>query len=208
MAAVFENETKRRQRAGNVVAPTGRPSRRGEWTAEPSLARNFAGLAGRIDGKLQFLPIVTPLQTFLHHQLLAATRSQAEKIDLAPLRFSIAKNSYREPEIVLVRLERLPHRRRPINGADLVMEIVNGSKEDRDRDLIAKRRDDPKARLPESWIVGPDAKTITMLALPAKGAKCKLHGQFRPGQTATPKLHEGLLVDVAACFAAGKGKQT
>ena len=41
------------------------------------------------------------------------------------------------------------------SGADLVMEVVSGGREDRKRDLVTKRRDYARANIPEYWIVDP-----------------------------------------------------
>jgi Uma2 family endonuclease len=217
MSAVSENKTKRRRRREGFVSPSCRPLRRGEWTAETYLARDFEGLVEFVDGKPAFLPMATPfhrdLQLFLYHQLLAATRtrSHAAKIYWAPLRISIDNNRYRDPGMVLagrvlVRPEHVPNRHRPVVGADRVMEIDNGSKGDRDQDLIVKRQNDAQARIPEYGIVDPETETIAFFTLPTRGAKYKLHGEFKPGRTATSKLLDGFAVNVAACFAAGKGE--
>jgi Uma2 family endonuclease len=85
------------------------------------------------------------------------------------------------------------------------MEIVSGSKVDRERDLIEKRSDYAQAAIPEYWIVDPETETITVLTLPAGQTEYAVHGEFKPGQQATSKLLDGFTVDVAACFAAGKG---
>lgn len=207
-----------------VISPTGRPSQRGEptwelaaqyprqgeWTVAQYLARHFEGLVEYVDGKLEFLPMVTPfhqdLQMFLYHQLLAATLNKHPgTIYLAPLRLFVEGPRYREPDIALVRPEHIPNRKRPVIGADLVMEVVSGSQDDRDRDLIEKRKDYAVAQIPEYWIVDPETETITVLTLPAGQAEYAVHGEFKPGQTAASKLLEGFTVEVTACFAAGKG---
>lgn len=207
-----------------IASPTGRPSQRGEWTwelvtqfprqgewtEESYLARDFEGLVEFVDGKLEFLPMVTPfhqdLQMFLYRLLLSATyQRHPGTIYLAPLRLYVDGSRYREPDIVLVRPEHIPHRKRPVIGADLVMEVVSGSKDDRDRDFIEKRKDYAQARIPEYWIVDPETETITVLTLPDGATEYVVHGEFKPAQTATSKLLDGFTVDVTACFAAGKG---
>ncbi len=184
--------------------------RQGEWTEEEYLSRSFEGLVEYVDGVLEFLPMVTPLhqdiQMFLYHQLLAATFGKtAGKIYLAPLRVRIPCGRHREPDISLVRPEHIPSRRRPVIGADLVMEIVSGAPEDRERDFIEKRIDYADTHIPEYWIVDPETETVTVLTLSAGANEYTEHGVFRAGETATSVLLPGFTVDLTACFAAGKG---
>ena len=84
------------------------------------------------------------------------------------------------------------------------MEIVSESKDDRERDVVEKRKDYAQAGIPEYWIVDPETETITVLTLLAGQTEYAVHGEFKPGRTATSKLLDGFAVDVAACFAAGK----
>src|SRR5262245_54849574 len=90
-------------------------------------------------------------------------------------------------------------------GADLVMELVSGDPKDRKRDLLIKPRQYAAARIPEYWIIEPDAKFIRVLTL--HGKTYKLHGNFRPGTTATSVLLPGFQVAVDAVLAAGKAKK-
>jgi Uma2 family endonuclease len=85
-------------------------------------------------------------------------------------------------------------------GADLCMEILSGGAEDRRRDLEEKRAEYAAAGIPEYWIVDPEQTRITVLTL--DGADYRLHGEFKPGDTATSVLLPGFEVDVRECFAA------
>jgi Uma2 family endonuclease len=92
------------------------------------------------------------------------------------------------------------------HGADGIMEILsNDDPEWRHLDLVTKRREYAQAGVSEYWIVDPETETITVLTLPAGQTEYAVHGEFKPGQTATSKLLDGFTVDVTACFAAGKG---
>ena len=69
------------------------------------------------------------------------------------------------------------------DGADLVMEIVSDGKRDRDRDLISKRAEYARAGIPEYWLIEPNERRITVLAL--QDGNYRIHGEFGPGSRAT-----------------------
>jgi Uma2 family endonuclease len=83
-------------------------------------------------------------------------------------------------------------------GADLVLEIVSGNKEDRRRDLVIKRQEYAKAGIPEYWIVDPREGRITVLRL--AGNRYAVHGIYSKGQTASSALLSGFSVDVKEVF--------
>ena len=119
-----------------------------------------------------------------------------------PVRFSAAH--YRMPDISFFQPHRIKDKRRPPKGADLVMEVVGPGAENRERDLVIKRRGYAKAKVREYWIIDPATKTITVLTL--SGKSYNVHGVFKPGEVATSKLLKGFEVVVSDVFAAGKGK--
>ena len=86
------------------------------------------------------------------------------------------------------------------------MEIVSGSADDRERDLVLKRADYSAVGIPEYWIVDPETESITVLVLRDGTDKYTEHGVFHPGQQATSILLPGFAVDVEICFAAGRGE--
>ncbi len=208
-----------------ALTPTGRPSQRGEptwelarqfpwqgeWTVVEYLARHFEGLVEFVDGRLEFLPMVTRRHQDLLEMLYDLLRDFTRRTKFpgkpyfAPLRIRVTSTRFREPDLCLPGPQDLGEADGPLLGARLVMEIVSGSKVDRERDLIEKRRDYAVAQIPEYWIVDPETETITVLTLPAGETEYIVHGEFRPGQIATSKLLDGLTVDVTACFSAGKG---
>jgi Uma2 family endonuclease len=108
---------------------------------------------------------------------------------------------FREPDVVFMLAE---HASRITEdywiGADLVMEVVSSSDNDRRRDLVEKREEYAKARIPEYWIVDPELGQITVLVL--DGPAYAVHGTFARGQQATSKLLPGFSVDVTAALAA------
>src|SRR5262249_25430488 len=83
--------------------------------------------------------------------------------------------------------------------ADLVMEVVSGTPEDRKRDYVRKRREYAKARISEYWIVDPEDKEITVLTL--EGKSYKIHGRFGKGEASASSVLPGFSVDVSEALA-------
>ena len=78
-------------------------------------------------------------------------------------------------------------------GADLVVEVV--SPDDPERDYVQKRADYAELRIPEYWIVDPQADTITVLAL--DGDRYVDHGVFGLGDVASSATLGGLRTSVS-----------
>ena len=204
------------------LAPRRRPSRRGEptwelggdapaqghWSEQDYLSREFDGLVEYVDGVLEFLPMPTWshqfIVDFLHTLLKHHVRSRGLGVTaFAPLRVRVGQNRYREPDVLFVSRARVKALQNPAEGADLVMEVVSSTAEDRSRDFVEKRIDYAAAGIPEYWIVDPETETITVLTLPAGATEYDVSGEYKPGQTAVSVLLPGFAVDVSACFAAG-----
>src|SRR5205823_5265149 len=98
------------------------------------------------------------------------------------------------PDVLYVRPERVLDRHRPTVGADLVMEVVSGDVDARQRDLEEKREEYAQARIAEYWIVDPQERNITVLFL--EGTEYRVHGVFGLGARATSVLLPGFSVSV------------
>jgi Uma2 family endonuclease len=122
----------------------------------------------------------------------------------APLPVRLGRGKFREPDISYIERRRIKDMHTPPEGADLLVEVVSPGDESREHDLVTKRRDYAKAGVREYWIVDPEEKAITVLAL--SGKAFKVHGVFKPGEDATSKLLKGFKVAVSDVFAAGEGK--
>lgn len=185
----------------------------GDWTEEDYLAleRNngnwMVELAG---GRLEVLPMPN-----LRHQRIVkwlgraiddfAFPEKTGEIAFAPLPVRLFPGQIREPDILYFETHHVADDEdQPLNGADLVIEVVSPGAKNRKRDLETKRREYAKAKIPEYWIVDPVTKTITVLTLSRRGYK--VHGEFKPGEVATSKLLRGLKVAVTEVFAAGEDK--
>jgi Uma2 family endonuclease len=178
----------------------------GEWHESEYLALNTNRLIDFDHGYLEFLPMPT-----ISHQLIVAylyellrayvLQSQAGKVLFAPLPVRLWPKKYREPDIVFLSAERLEQLTGDYpEGADVVMEVVSGSDEDRERDLVTKREEYALAGIAEYWIVDPEHSQIIVLRL--DGERYMVHGEFETGEQATSALLDGFSVNVDAVFAA------
>jgi Uma2 family endonuclease len=174
----------------------------GLWTEEIYLAltNHTSRLIEFTDGYVDVLPMPTrkhqAISLFLLLKLLAFIRPLGV-VYYAPLRLQIRPRVYREPDLLLLRDAGDPRNQNTFwLGADLVVEIV--SPDDPERDTVEKVADYAEARIPEYWIVNPDAATITVLRL--NGAAYVEHGVFGRGEMATSALLPGFSVDVSAAL--------
>jgi len=136
------------------------------------------------------------LQTFI------TPRKLGEAL-FASLRVRIREGKFREPDIVFMLAEHCDRAGEEYwEGADLVMEVVSKDPESRRRDLEDKPLDYAEAGIPEYWIVDPQEKQITVLAL--EGEQYIQHGKFTPGEQASSRLLDGFAVDVENVFQAAK----
>ncbi len=184
----------------------------GHWTEDEYL--DFEESSGNqmvelVNGFLEFLPMPD-----LFHQGIVkytlrrlddfVTENEEGEVVFAPCPIRLWEGHMREPDIFFVKAHRIKDRRQPPEGADLAIEVPSPGEENHKRDLQTKRRVYAKAKIPEYWIIDAETETITVLTL--SGKTYKVHGKFKPGQQATSKLLPGFALDVAAVFAAGRGK--
>jgi Uma2 family endonuclease len=124
---------------------------------------------------------------------------------MAPLPVRLFRGGIREPDIMYFQVRRiLDADWRPLDGADLVMEVPSRGRKNRERDLHTKREEYARAKIPEYWIVDPATKTISVLTL--SGKSYKIHGVYKLGVQAASKLLKGFKVAVSDVFAAGERK--
>ncbi len=125
------------------------------------------------------------------------------EVFFAPLPIRLWAGKYRDPDVVFLKPGRISDPRRQPEGADLAVEVVNEGEEDRQRDLITKRREYAEAGIAEYWIVNPQAETVLVQVL--NGAAYRVQGEFPRGTTATSVLLPSFAVNVSAVFDAGLG---
>jgi len=184
--------------------------RQGAWTEADFIALDASCLVELNQGVLEF-----PEMPSLAHQIIQkklsrvlddyVTRNRLGEVLNAPTAIRLPEGQLREPDVVFLAQARLPSNLDEIpDGADLAIEIVSPTLKSRKHDLVTKRLEYAQATIPEYWIVDPETETITVLTLPAGQTEYAVHGEFKPGQTANSKLLDGFMVDVTACFVAGK----
>lgn len=160
------------------------------------------------DGFIEVLPMPTTshqrIMAYLYRVLVAFVEaSNLGEVFFHGIRARLRPGKIREPDLIFVKTEHADRvGERYWTGADLVAEIVSGSKEDRRRDLQVKRREYARASISEYWIVDPKEARITVLRL-SRG-KYAVHGRFGRGQQATSALLKGFGVSVDAVLS-GKG---
>jgi Uma2 family endonuclease len=176
----------------------------GEWPEWEYLALPGNRLVEFDNGFIEVLPMPT---TFHQEILFYLWQTLNEfvvarhlgKVLGAALPIRLWKGKFREPDILFMlarHAERIEEQY--WRGADLVMEVVSGDRESRRRDLIEKRREYARARIPEYWIVDPQKREITVLRL--SQGKYLVHGKFGKGETASSHLLKGFEVAVDFVF--------
>jgi Uma2 family endonuclease len=176
----------------------------GHVKEEEYLALNGNYLVEFDNGVIEVLPMPTT-----SHQLIIGylyglltsfvSRRKLGTVLFAALRVRLWPGKFREPDLVFMLKQ---HKDRMGDafweGADLVMEVVSGGKEDRRRDLVIKRKEYARAGIPEYWIVDPREGHITVLRL--EGKRYAVHGIYSKGQVATSDLLPGFNADVKEVF--------
>jgi Uma2 family endonuclease len=176
----------------------------GSWTEEEYLALETNHLVEFSNGFIEVLPMPTTshqmMVAYLYGLVLAfvSTRNLGTVL-FAPLRIRLKADKFREPDIAFMLKENADQITDGFwSGADLVMEVVSGTKKDRRRDLVVKRKEYAKAGIAEYWIIDPEEERITVLRL--SGKRYVVHGNFDKGAQATSHLLPGLSVNVPECL--------
>jgi Uma2 family endonuclease len=177
----------------------------GTWSEEEYLGLPGNRLVEFSNGYLEVLPMPTmshqELVVYLYGLLHTfVSFHDLGKVLVAALRVQLWPGKFREPDVVFMLKRNFRRMGEEFwDRADLVMEVVSGGPEDRRRDLVIKRREYARARIPEYWIIDPQKGTITVLRL--AGKRYTVHGAFGSGDQATSHLLPGFVVEVTAAFA-------
>ena len=130
----------------------------GFWTTEQylRLSDHTRMLMEFTDGVIEVLALPTDRhQTILEFLFLlfhSYIQPKGGKILFAALRLAIRPNTFREPDLILLRDANDPRRQNRFwLGADLVVEAV--SEDDPERDTVDKVADYAEAKIPEYWII-------------------------------------------------------
>jgi Uma2 family endonuclease len=170
----------------------------GSWSEEEFLELTGNRLVELCQGVVEVLPMPTDSHQAMVAFLYAALHAFASarglgKVRFAPLRLRLGPGKFREPDILFLGAER-DHLRgeKYWSGADVVMEVV--SDDDRQRDLVIKRREYAAAGIDEYWIVDPLEQRITVLC--REGEHYIEHGAFASGQQASSARLPGFALAV------------
>jgi Uma2 family endonuclease len=176
----------------------------GAWSEEEYLGLETNHLVEFSNGSIEVLPMPT-----LSHQLIVmflyraldrfVQKHQLGIVLVAPLPVRLWKAKYREPDVFFLLARHMSLLKEEYSTrADLVMEVVIGSAEDRRRDLVTKKREYAKAKVSEYWIIDPQKELIRVLRL--AGKKYLVHGEFSKGEVAISHLLPGFSADVTEVF--------
>ena len=176
----------------------------GDWSVENYLALDCVMMVEYSDGFVRVLPMPSLLHQWIARFLFLAlerfvSERQLGEVFFAPLPVRLTPTKYREPGIVFVRPERVRTMMGQPDGADLVVEVVSDGKESHERDYVEKRAEYAAAGISEYWIVDPERRTITVLALVDRAYR--EHGVFQSSDLASSLLLDGFSVRVDDVFA-------
>jgi Uma2 family endonuclease len=183
----------------------------GTWTVDEYLALTDKTnrLIEFVDGGLEFLPMPTRIHQRIVKYLLFLLSAFVDERKLGEvlpggIRVRTESGKFRIPDVIFLSAasETAWGGNQFFEGADLAVEVVSEDDDSHKRDYDTKLAEYAAAGIPEYWIVDPQEKRITVLALPAGATTYVEHGVFRSGDVATSKLLADFAVDVEATFAA------
>ena len=124
------------------------------------------------------------------------TSRRLGEVFFAPLPVRLWDEKYREPDLVFLRQDRGDFGKYP-DGADLVVEILCDSPNNRKRDMETKVSEYQQARIQEYWIVDPVQSILMVHELVESRYVVE---SFSSGQIAKSRMLDGFSVDVADLF--------
>lgn len=173
----------------------------GQWSEVEYLELDSNRLVEFTDGHIEVLPMPTFSHQRLTHWLLQRLHNFVESRGLgevlfAPLPIRVAPRIYREPDILFLATEHADWEEEQCSaGADLVVEVVSpGNKK---RDLVQKRAEYARAKIPEYWIVNPQDESVCVLNLKTRVYEER---RFVAGEVATSRVLAGFQVAVSDLF--------
>ncbi|MDE0631729.1 MAG: Uma2 family endonuclease [Caldilineaceae bacterium] len=172
----------------------------GAWSEQEYLALDTNRRVEFDSGFVEVHDLPTDQHQAIISYFIVILRTLAKQIGgverAAGLRLRLWDQKYREPDIVFLRDRNSSLRHENYwEGADLAIEIVSASLEDREQDLVAKRIEYAQAGIQEYWIVDPAEETVTVLSL--TGDVYSEHGFFGRGDVVTSSLLPELTLPVS-----------
>jgi Uma2 family endonuclease len=178
----------------------------GEWTEEQYLALPIPHRFELVDGRLEALPMPSWFHALISEYIYDCLKEYLKnnpvgRVVPSAIFVRLWQRQIRLPDLTFCFHEHMAvNRKKAQDGADLVIEVVSGEEKDRNRDLVEKPLVYAKAGITESWIVDPDTRSITVLALDGD----REAGKYIDGQTAASALLPGFVVDVTQAFQAAE----
>jgi Uma2 family endonuclease len=114
---------------------------------------------------------------------------------LAPYPVRVGRGRFREPDVVFC-FDEARNGDDFATKPDLVAEVFS---QDRDRDLVKKRREYAAAGIPEYWVIDSERERVLVLAL--RGTRYVAHGEYGRGERAVSKVIKGFGIDAATLLA-------
>jgi Uma2 family endonuclease len=156
-----------------------------------------------IDGAIHELP--TPFLTHqrilgrLHRRIYSCAEADGGELFIAPLDVILSPSNVVQPDLMFVARQHASRvQLHGIVGApDIAIEILGDFT--RDRDEVVKRELYERFRVPEYWIVDPDAKTVKVLR--REIARYETVATFSNNDTFTSPTFRDLQLSLATIFA-------
>lgn len=141
----------------------------GSWSVADYLSLDAGRLVEFDEGCIEVLELPTVehqriVQYLFRVLFQVVDAASLGEVFVAPLPVRIAKNKFREPEVVFLAADRDLSSGYP-SGADLVIEVVSDDAQSRRRDLVTKLAEYRDAGIPEYWMIDPAEEKIQLATL-------------------------------------------
>ncbi len=178
--------------------------RQGDWTELEFLwlDRERKVFAELNEGFLELLPVPPLTHQRLMKMLLKTLEayfdSRGAEVLFAPLPLRLWPGTLREPDLLVVRPEDFRTSKDYPDFAQLVVEVVSSSSQDRKRDFETKVANYQQAGIPEYWIIDPEKKKVHVLSLETGSQYTTMI--YSVGNSAVSAKYPELSLDVTLLF--------
>jgi Uma2 family endonuclease len=177
----------------------------GHWSESDFLSLHTNRMAELVNGRLEVLPMPNWLHQLIVDFFVQSIRAHLTQtgrggvVLFAPLPTRLFPGTIREPDVLYVSPEHLPSDPAGYpDKLDFVVEVVSSGAEAHRRDYDEKRHDYAQAGIAEYWIVDPQQRLITVLAL--EDDHYQTWGVYRESEQASGRYFNSFSVDVSAVF--------
>jgi Uma2 family endonuclease len=176
----------------------------GEWTeADYFPVSERSRIIELSNGNLEIAPMPTDLHQLILGRLFAALFALVSERKLGQVRFSplpvrLWPGKIREPDLIFMSAAHADRIQKYWGVPDLAVEIISEGTEKTDREI--KRVEYAQARIPEYWIIDPEAQIVEVLRL--QGRTYSTEAQLGNGDTLISPTFPGFELPLADLFAA------